>query len=151
MYLLKIEQFIRAFCLFALYYFTCCFAVPMIMDQSTSTSWTSYTSYTSYTTLTSWVTGFNRAADVSYGSFYYFCFLIETIGNFISFFHFKSKKRDISNFIYMLITANDIMVSIAALKYWEYLLHQTDNPALFLEKSSVVLLGSILNGRQQYY
>ena len=45
----------------------------------------------------------------------FLCFLIGTFGNFISFLYFKSKKRDISNVIYMLITANDIVVSITVL------------------------------------
>ena len=37
------------------------------------------------------------------------------MGNIASFLYFKSKKRDISNVIYMLITANDIVVSITVL------------------------------------
>ena len=42
-------------------------------------------------------------------------FLIGTLGNFVSFLYFKCKKRDISSVIYMLITANDIVVSITVL------------------------------------
>ena len=61
------------------------------------------------------VTKFSKAADVSYGSILCLCFLIGTIGNIISFLYFKSKKRDISNVIYMLISANDIVVCIASL------------------------------------
>ena len=49
------------------------------------------------------------------GSICCFCFLIGTFGNIVSFLYFKSKKRDISNVIYMLITANDIVVSITVL------------------------------------
>ena len=37
------------------------------------------------------------------------------MGNIASFLYFKSKKRDISSVIYMLITANDIVVSITVL------------------------------------
>ena len=58
---------------------------------------------------------FNKAADVSYGSILCLCFLIGTVGNIVSFFYFRSKKRDISNVIYMLISANDIVVCIASL------------------------------------
>ena len=61
------------------------------------------------------VTKFSKAADVSYGSILCLCFLIGTIGNIISFLYFRSKKRDISNVIYMLISANDIVVCIASL------------------------------------
>ena len=61
------------------------------------------------------VTKFSKAADVSYGSILCLCFLIGTFGNIISFLYFKSKKRDISNVIYMLISANDIVVCIASL------------------------------------
>ena len=50
-----------------------------------------------------------------YGSIGCLIVLIGTVGNIISFFYFKSKKRDISSVIYMLITANDITVSITVL------------------------------------
>ena len=49
------------------------------------------------------------------GSICCLCFLIGTFGNIVSFLYFKSKKRDISNVIYMLITANDIVVGITVL------------------------------------
>ena len=53
--------------------------------------------------------------NYSYGSICCLIFLIGTLGNISSFLYFKSKKRDISNVIYMLITANDIVVSITVL------------------------------------
>ena len=56
---------------------------------------------------------FNYAADVTYGLICFLCFLIGTLGNMVSFFYFTSKKRDISNVIYMMITANDMVISIA--------------------------------------
>ena len=56
-----------------------------------------------------------EAVNFSYGSICCLCFLIGTLGNFVSFFFFKCKKRDISSVIYMLITANDIVVSITVL------------------------------------
>ena len=43
------------------------------------------------------------------------CFLIGTLGNFVSFLYFKSKSREISNVLYILITANDVVVSITVL------------------------------------
>ena len=49
------------------------------------------------------------------GSICCLCFLIGTLGNFVSFLYFKSKSREISNVLYILITANDIVVSIAVL------------------------------------
>ena len=49
------------------------------------------------------------------GSICCLCFLIGTLGNIVSFLYFKSKKKDISSVIYMLITANDIVVSIIIL------------------------------------
>ena len=58
---------------------------------------------------------FNQTVEVMYGSIYFLCFLIGTIGNIVSFLYFKSKKRDISSVIYMMITANDIVVSIMIL------------------------------------
>ena len=55
------------------------------------------------------------AAYYCNGSICCLSFFIGTLGNIVSFFYFKSKKRDISNVIYMLITANDIVVSITVL------------------------------------
>ena len=58
---------------------------------------------------------YNEAVDVTYGSVYFLCFLIGTVGNSDSFLYFKSKKRDISSVIYMMITANDIVINVAGL------------------------------------
>ena len=61
---------------------------------------------------------FSKASEVvnyCYGSICCLCFLVGTLGNIVSFLYFKSKKRDISSVIYMLITANDIVVSITVL------------------------------------
>ena len=58
---------------------------------------------------------FNKAADMTYGSICCLFFFIGTVGNLISFMYFKSKRRDISNVIYMIITGNDILISIAIL------------------------------------
>ena len=55
---------------------------------------------------------FNHAADVIYGTFCCLCFLLGTMGNIVSFLYFKGKKRDISSVIYILITANDLVVSV---------------------------------------
>ena len=57
----------------------------------------------------------SEAVDHCYGSICCLIFLIGTLGNIVSFLYFKSKKRDISSVIYMLITANDIVVSITVL------------------------------------
>ena len=71
---------------------------------------------------TEWKTGTTSSiwspSETAYhfnGSICCLCFLIGTLGNIVSFFYFRSKKRDISNVIYMLITANDIVVSITVL------------------------------------
>ena len=65
---------------------------------------------------------FNQAADVTYGSICCLCFLVGTLGNIVCFLYFKSKKRDISSITYMMITANDIVVSMTILpvgiSYW---------------------------------
>jgi hypothetical protein len=58
---------------------------------------------------------FNHTVDVVYGSVCFLCFLVGTLGNLVSFLYFKSKKRDISSVLYMMITANDIMVSITVI------------------------------------
>ena len=59
---------------------------------------------------------FNQIADAFYGSV--LCclyFLIGTLGNIISFLYFKSKTRNISSVIYMLITTNDMVISLSIL------------------------------------
>ena len=58
---------------------------------------------------------FNNAIDTSKGVTFCLCFIIGTLGNIVSFLYFKSKKRDISNVVYMFITATDLVISIAAL------------------------------------
>ena len=58
---------------------------------------------------------FNKAADMTYGFICCLFFFIGTVGNLISFIYFKSKRRDISNVIYMIITGNDILISITIL------------------------------------
>ena len=72
---------------------------------------------------TNWVTTngisttptFHEAADVTYGGFYCLCFLIGTLGNIVSFLYFISKKMDISNVLYTMITVNDVVISIIVL------------------------------------
>ena len=58
---------------------------------------------------------FNDAGDQMYGYLCCLCFLVGTIGNIVSFLYFRSKKREISSVIYMMITANDILVSMTVL------------------------------------
>ena len=62
------------------------------------------------------------AADVTYGSICFLCFLIGSFGNMVSLLYFRSKKRDISSTIYMMIIANDVVVSMlilpVGLSYW---------------------------------
>ena len=57
----------------------------------------------------------NEAVYYLNGTVCCLCFLVGTFGNIVSFLYFKLKKRNISSVIYMLITANDIVVSITVL------------------------------------
>ena len=81
---------------------------------------------------------FSKASEVvnyCYGSICCLCFLIGTLGNIVSFLCFKSKKRDISNVIYMLITANDmIVVSITVLPVGKSFLTQGQPGLIFGNK-----------------
>ena len=58
---------------------------------------------------------FNTAADVTYGLICCLSFLIGTLGNIVSFLYFKSKKGDISSATYMIITLNDMVISLLTL------------------------------------
>ena len=58
---------------------------------------------------------YNQTVDISYGLICIFCFLIGTLGNVVSFVFFKTKNKDVSTVIYMLITGNDVLISIAVL------------------------------------
>ena len=68
----------------------------------------------------------SRAVDIIYGTICVVCFLIGTLGNSLSFFYFRSKKRDISRLMYMLITFTDLVISLAALPVGVSLLSQRD-------------------------
>ena len=72
---------------------------------------------TAWTTATKpdWSLYFNHKADMAYGSICFLSFLIGTFGNIVSFCYFKGKKRDISSVIYAMITANDVVISMAVL------------------------------------
>ena len=72
---------------------------------SVTTEWQTFT----------WISKPPETAYHFNGSICCLCFLAGTLGNIVSFIYFKSKKMDISNVIYMLITANDIVVSITVL------------------------------------
>ena len=114
------------------------------LTSSYTTSW--------YTTVTK--PAYNEEADITYGSICCLFFTIGTTGNLISFIYFKSKRRDISNVIYMIITGIDILISFTILpvgisslsnrqpgpwfesKYgcvvWVYLWHITVSISIFL-------------------
>ena len=67
---------------------------------------------------TDWIiaeTVISESVDKTYGCICCLCFLIGTVGNVVSFLHFKSKKRDVSSVIYMFITATDIVISVSSL------------------------------------
>ena len=52
---------------------------------------------------------------IFYGALFCLCVLMGISGNLVSFIYFKSKKRNISSTIYMLISANDMVVSMAVI------------------------------------
>ena len=66
-------------------------------------------------TMTTEPPSFNNDADKIYGSILILIFMVGTLGNIISFTYFRSKKRDVANTAYMLITVNDVVVSVTAL------------------------------------
>ena len=79
----------------------------------------------------------SEVVNYCYGCTCFIIFLIGTLGNIVSFFYFRSKKRDISSVIYMLITANDIVVSIIVLPVGISALSQ-GQPGLIFVKSGIV-------------
>ena len=83
--------------------------------STSSWSTSSWSSTREITTRHQSLSGFNPAVDVIYGFIVFMCFLIGTTGNMVSFLYFKRQKKDVSNFLYMLITANDILISITVL------------------------------------
>ena len=83
------------------------------METTTKTWQTKFSSWT-------WRTAdpFDILNETAYnwnGSICCYFFFIGTLGNIVSFLYFKSKKKDISCVIYMLITANDLVISILVL------------------------------------
>ena len=92
-----------------------------------------------------YTTIFNQAADLIYGSICFLCFLVGTIGNAVSFFYFKSKKRDISSVSYMMITANDIVVSATVLPVGISFCSKRQPDLLFGNTSSCVAWNYVWN------
>ena len=74
---------------------------------------------------------YNQFVDVIYGSICCVCFLIGSSGNLASFLYFKSKKRDVSSVIYVMITTNDMVISIAVLPVGISLLSKREKGFLF--------------------
>ena len=88
---------------------------------------------------------YNETADVTIGCMLCLCFLIGTVGNLVSFIYFKSKKRDISNVIYMFITATDIVISVSSLPVGISYLSRRQLGILFGNKYGCVVFYFIWN------
>ena len=58
---------------------------------------------------------FDSTADIIFGSTICLCFVFGTFGNIASFIYFRARKKGVSNTTYMLITVNDIIISITVL------------------------------------
>ena len=82
---------------------------------------------------------FNETADVTFGSICCLCFVIGTVGNSISFLYYRSKKKDIANVIYMMITLNDIIISLSVLPVGISFLTKRRPGLLFGNKYSCML------------
>ena len=85
---------------------------------------------------------YNHAADVTYGINCCLCFLLGTVGNIVSFLHFKAKKRDMSSAIYMLITANDVVISVVVVPV---------GISFLSERSPGIVFGTTLSCKAWYY
>ena len=88
-------------------------AMAMGSNSTSSSALTTNPYYSNFTT--NWFTttpakGYNDGISITYGVILCACVIIGTSGNLYSFIHFKSKKRNISSSIYMLISANDMVV-----------------------------------------
>ena len=108
---------------------------PLHTDDTTATS-------TSYRTLASGYYPYHAStigpefSDISneiFGLTLSAIFIFGTVGNILSLFHFRSQKRDISSTVYMFITTNDIVISVAVLPVAVSFLSGRE-PALFFSK-----------------
>jgi len=84
----------------------------------------------------------NHAADVTYGTICCLCFLLGTVLNILSFLYFKAKKRDMSSAIYMLITANDVVISVVVVPV---------GISFLSERSRGIVFGTTLSCNAWYY
>ena len=84
----------------------------------------------------------NHAADVTYGTICCLCFLLGTVGNIVSFLYFKAKKRNISSVIYMVITANDVVVSVMVVPV---------GVSFLSERSRGIVFGTSLSCKAWFY
>ena len=78
----------------------------------------------------------NKAAEVTCGSSFLISFIIGTMGNIVSFLYFQSRKRDISNSIYMLTTVTDFVISITLLFIGRSFFSKRYPTMLFINKYS---------------
>ena len=108
---------------------------------------------------------YSSTLDMLYGAFYCICFLFGLIGNILSFAYFLKRRRDLPNTLYKVISATDVMTSVASLAVgvsflsarqpglifgnevlcyaWTYVWHITSRLSIFL----VV----VLSGSRTYY
>ena len=108
---------------------------------------------------------YSYTLDMIYGALYCVCFLLGLVGNILSFTHFLKRRRDLPNTLYKVISATDIMTSVASLAVgvsflssrqpglifgnevlcyiWTYVWHITSRLSIFL----VV----VLSGSRTYY
>ena len=58
---------------------------------------------------------YDYGLDVLYGSVCCICFVLGLVGNIVSFIYFRSKKKDVPNTVYRIITINDSVLCMAIL------------------------------------
>lgn len=108
---------------------------------------------------------YHLALDNSYGVFYCLCFVFGVLGNIFSFSYFLTRRKDLPNTLYKIITLTDVATSVASLavgisflsgrepgvifgektlcKIWTYVWHLSSRLSIFL----VV----VLSGSRTYY
>ena len=92
----------------------------------------------SSSTTTIFIPTFNSSLDILYGVLFLVCFLAGLLGNFSCFFFFRSRKRDVSNWIYQLITVNDIVICVSVLPVGLAYLNHRSPGLLFVTKWTCV-------------
>lgn len=74
---------------------------------------------------------YNSLLDTLYGAMFFACFVVGSLGNITCFLFFRSRKRDVSNWIYQVVTVNDFVLCVCGVPVGLAFLNSRSPGAIF--------------------